>query len=155
MLFRVITKTTQNHRLSTFLSNYSLHTSKIVTNPSGIHWSQQSVLSNIRRATVIGSVGSENATRHLEAVRFRSKSQIWSSGWREWVSWSSLVHTFFSVLTGQVKASMDLFVINKLLNNPLKAFTTLDHVNDEHSLVVLVLFQNVILKLDVATTNPR
>ena len=50
---------------------------------------------------------------------------------------------------------MNLLVLNELLNNPLEAFATFDHVNDKHSLVVLVLFQDVVLKLDIATTNSR
>lgn len=50
---------------------------------------------------------------------------------------------------------MNLLVLNELLNNPLETFTTFDHVNDKHSLVVFVLFQDVVLKLDIATTNSR
>ena len=47
----------------------------------------------------------------------------------------------------------DLSVGDELLNDPLKALSTLDHVNNKHSLVVSVLLENVLLKLNVASTD--
>ena len=51
------------------------------------------------------------------------------------------------------KLVRDLPVGDELLNDPLEALSALDHVNNEHALVISVLLENVLLELDVAATD--
>ena len=51
------------------------------------------------------------------------------------------------------KLIRDIPVGDELLNDPLKALSTLKHVNNEYSLIISIQLENMVLKLDVATTN--
>lgn len=48
---------------------------------------------------------------------------------------------------------LDLLSINELVDDPFKAFTTLDHVYNEHLLEVFAVLWNILMELLVATSN--
>ena len=48
---------------------------------------------------------------------------------------------------------LDLLPIHEFLNDPFKAFATLDHVHDEHLLEVFAVLWYILMELLVATSN--
>jgi len=48
---------------------------------------------------------------------------------------------------------LDLLSINELVDDPFKAFATLDHVYNEHLLEVFAVLWNILMELLVATSN--
>lgn len=51
------------------------------------------------------------------------------------------------------KRILDFLVRNELLNDPFEALSALDHVHNQASLVVSVLLQHMLIKLDPASSN--
>ena len=86
---------------------------------------------------------------HLSVWRAWRLGEVWEG----WSSLGSSHHVSLELLRQINKLVGDLSVCNELLDNPLKALATLDHVNDQHSLVVSVLFQDMLFELDIATSD--
>ena len=49
----------------------------------------------------------------------------------------------------------NLLSVDKSINDPLKAFATLDHVNDQNSLMISEILWNILLELLVSSANSK
>ena len=114
-------------------------------------------LSQLERVAASGGARSEGAARMLEAVGSDSSGmrRLRDRGQRG----GSLDGRAGRGLGEEVRGRLvqesvrDLLVGLELVDAPLEALTTLDHVDHVLSLVVLILLGDVVLKLGVASSN--